>query len=153
MFQTFENILALIPDKTEFARHLPSPLPEIARLVGFEAMMLLADKHAGLSVYIQPHPTEHSAVAKLIGLENAVILSDYYAQGHAVNVRMPVAIGGRVLRRMVGIALLKEGRAVRGIAVTLGVGYRTVYDWKDIYVRDYVRTEPVLAQYVERDDA
>ncbi|MCF6432926.1 helix-turn-helix domain-containing protein [Leisingera sp. MMG026] len=108
----------------EFRPYLPGVLAYIADEISVEVAVRLAEAKGGRRVYIPKNPDSETALAKLVGWENACLLSKLLGHGE-----LPVpagSFGGQTGRRQRIAMLLDQGMSHSDIAAKVDVTQRTV---------------------------
>ncbi len=104
--------------------YLPGVLSLIAEEISEEVAIKLAKAKGGRPVYIPDAPKAQHGLSKIVGLENAILISTLLGKGEVV---IPYGdMGGEAGRRERIKALRKQGLSGAEIAAEVDVHIRTV---------------------------
>ncbi len=106
------------------ARYLPGVLQEIAELIGLPATLKLVESYGGVRLYVPKRIDDDHALARLIGLDNARLLSDAY--GAEEHFDIPRAVAATRAVRDMQIRTDRKTMTHRELALKYGLTERQI---------------------------
>lgn len=129
---TLSEIRSLDLSDEEIRRHFPPMILGIARATDFETALMFADRYSGQQFYLSSSP-EIWPFSEIVGLEKTGRIIEYLGGDRFLDV--PAAFGNRIVTRLKGIRMLRDGATLNAVCAELGVSRSTVKQWRADFVR------------------